>query len=48
MTGISCRAWLARAAAGGAALALEMARLRRALAQGAVEPGLSRVRGDAG
>lgn len=47
MTGISRRAWLARmAAGGGAALALGMARLRHALAMGAVEPGVARVRGD--
>jgi len=46
MTTITRRAWLARAAAGGAALALGMAQLRRALAQGAVKPGVARVRGD--
>jgi hypothetical protein len=44
--GISRRAWLARAAAGGAALALGMVQLRRALARGAVETGVARVRGD--
>ena len=44
---MSRRAWLARAAAGGAALAAAMAGLRRALARGAVEPGVARVRGDA-
>jgi len=43
---MSRRAWLARAAAGGAALAAAMAGLRRALARGAVEPGVARVRGD--
>jgi len=46
MKGISRRIWLARAATGGAALALGMVRLRRALAQGAVTPGVARVRGD--
>ena len=44
---ITRRAWLARMAAGGAALALGMARLRQALAQGAVAPGVARARGDA-
>jgi hypothetical protein len=44
MKGISRRIWLARAAAGGTALAL--AGMRRALAQGAVAPGVARVRGD--
>jgi hypothetical protein len=34
-------------AAGGAALALGMARLRQALAQGSVAPGVARVKGDA-
>jgi len=43
---MSRRAWLARAAAGGAALAAAMAGLRRALARGTVEPGVARVRGD--
>ena len=43
---MSRRAWLARATAGGAALAAAMAGLRRALARGAVEPGVARVRGD--
>ena len=47
MTGISRRVWLARMTAGGAALGLGMAQLRRALAQGAVAPGVARVRGDA-
>ena len=47
MKGVSRRIWLARAAAGGAALALGMMRLRVALAAGAVEKGVSRVRGDA-
>jgi hypothetical protein len=46
MKGISRRIWLARAAAGGAALALGMMRLRDALAADAVETGVSRVRGD--
>jgi len=46
MTGISRRAWLARAATGGAALALAMAQLRQALAVGSVEAGVARVRGD--
>jgi len=44
--GISRRAWLAQAAT-GATLALGMARLRQALAAGAVAPGVARVRGDA-
>ena len=43
---ISRRAWLARAAAGSAALALGLGRLREALAQGAVAKGVSRVRGE--
>jgi len=42
MAGISRRAWLGRAAA----VVLGMARLRDALAAGAVENGISRVRGD--
>src|SRR3989304_6347200 len=46
MKGIFRRIWLARAAAGGAALALGMMRLRDALAANAVEKGVSRVRGD--
>lgn len=45
MRGISRRRWLARAGA-GAALALGMARLRRALAKGSVQTGVARVRGD--
>lgn len=45
-TGISRRTWLSRAAAGGATLALGMARLRNALAAGAVASGVYRVRGD--
>ena len=47
MDGMTRRVWLARVAAGGAALALEMARLRRALAAEAVKKGVARVRGDA-
>ena len=47
MAGMSRRAWLKRMAAGGAALATGMAQLRRALARGAVETGIARVRGDA-
>ena len=43
---ISRRAWLARAAAGGAVLALGMTRLREALAADAVAKGIARVRGD--
>jgi hypothetical protein len=46
MKGVSRRIWLARAAAGGAALALGMMRLRNALAADAVEKGVARVRGD--
>lgn len=46
MAGMSRRAWLKRMAAGGAALATGMAQLRRALARGAVEPGIARVRGE--
>ncbi|MGH8621100.1 MAG: hypothetical protein ACRET3_03085 [Burkholderiales bacterium] len=45
--GLSRRAWLARAAAMGAALSLEMARLRQALALGSIASGVARVRGDA-
>lgn len=45
-TRISRRTWLARAAAGGATLALGMARLRDALAADAVEQGVYRLRGD--
>jgi hypothetical protein len=44
---ITRRAWLKHMAAGGAALAVGMARLRQALAQGAVPPGVARARGDA-
>jgi len=44
---ISRRAWLKRSAAGGAALALDMASLRRALAAEAVRRGISRLRGEA-
>lgn len=47
MTGISRRAWLARMTAGGAALVLEMARLRQALAAEAVPEGVARLRGEA-
>jgi hypothetical protein len=47
MTTATRRAWLKRMAAGGAALALGMARLRQALALGSVAPGVARVRGDA-
>jgi hypothetical protein len=46
MTGNSRRDWLKRAAAGGAALAVAMARLRQALAMGSVEAGIARARGD--
>jgi ribosomal 50S subunit-recycling heat shock protein len=46
MKEMSRRAWLAGTAAGGAALALEMALLRHALAAGAVGKGVSRLRGD--
>jgi hypothetical protein len=46
MTGNSRRDWLKRAAAGGAVLAVAMARLRQALAMGSVEAGIARVRGD--
>ncbi len=46
MTRNSRRDWLQRAAAGGMALALGMAHLRRALAMGDVEAGIARVRGD--
>lgn len=46
MTGLSRRAWLARMTAGGAALAVGMARLREALAAEAVKKGVARVRGD--
>ena len=46
MRTVSRRVWLARAAAGGAALALGMARLRGALAADAIKQGVARVRGD--
>ena len=44
---VSRREWLARTAAGGAALALEMAWLRQALAADAVKKGVAQVRGEA-
>jgi len=44
---ISRREWLGRTVAGGAALALGMARLREALAADAVKKGVARVRGEA-
>ena len=43
---VSRRVWLARAAAGGAALALGMTRLREALAAETVAQGISRLRGE--
>ncbi len=43
---LSRRAWLGRAAAGGAALALAMAVLRETLAADAVRKGVARMRGD--
>jgi hypothetical protein len=43
---MSRRTWLKHAAAGGAALAMAMAQLRRALAMGAVPPGVYQARGD--
>jgi hypothetical protein len=46
ITGNSRRDWLKLATAGGAALALAMARLRQALAMGSVEAGIARARGD--
>jgi hypothetical protein len=46
MAGMSRRAWLARMAATGGALAAGMAQLRLALALGSVAPGVARVRGD--
>ena len=46
LTEISRRDWLLRTAAGGAALALEMARLRHALAAESVAKGVARIRGD--
>lgn len=45
-TSNSRRAWLARAAAGSAAIALGMAQLRQALAAGAVGKGVARVKGE--
>ena len=47
MTDRSRREWLARTAAGAAALALAMAELRQALAADAVQKGVARVRGEA-
>jgi hypothetical protein len=47
MSESSRRDWLARAAAGSAALALGMAQLRQALAADAVPKGVARVRGEA-
>lgn len=46
MTAMTRRAWIAHLAAGGAALTLEMAGLRRALAAGSVARGVARVRGE--
>lgn len=46
MAAVTRRAWLARMAGGGVALALEMALARRALAAGAVPPGVARIKGD--
>ena len=46
MGNISRRDWLRHTAAGGAALALGMARLREALAADAVKKGIARARGD--
>src|SRR5262245_12768768 len=46
MKKLSRRAWLQRAAAGGAALAIAMGQLRRALAAGGVPPGVHQARGD--
>jgi hypothetical protein len=43
---MSRRTWLRRAAAGGAALAMAMGKLRHALALGAVPPGVYQARGD--
>lgn len=45
MTRISRRTWLARVALGGAGAALGVARLREALAAGAVEKGIYRLQG---
>lgn len=47
MTEYSRRAWLARAAAGGAGLALAMAEMRRVLAADLVKKGVARLRGEA-
>ena len=47
MKSLSRRTWLARAAAGGVALAAGMAQLRHSLAAGAVKTGVARVEGDA-
>ena len=46
MIDFSRREWLTRTAAGGAALALGMAQLREALAQGGVQKGVARARGE--
>ena len=46
MIDFSRREWLTRTAAGGAALALGMAQLREALAQGGVKKGVARVQGE--
>jgi hypothetical protein len=46
MSRLTRRDWLARVTAGSAALALEMTRLRHALAAGAVQKGVARVRGE--
>src|SRR5690349_5646064 len=46
MTEISRRNWLLRSAASGAAVALGMARLRRALAADSVQKGIARLRGE--
>ena len=46
MSRLTRRDWLARVTAGSAALALEMTRLRHALAAGAVKTGVARVKGD--
>jgi hypothetical protein len=47
MAAVTRRAWLARMAGGGVALAVGMALARRALAAGAVPPGVARIKGDA-
>jgi len=46
MKNMSRRAWLKRAAASAAALAVAMGQLRQALAMGAVPPGVYQARGD--